>query len=70
MDLSPYALGLLVQERLARARAEAAVYALITRQKVPTLRKRMRVRLGLALIGLGRWLRGPEPGTLDELTHA
>ena len=70
MDWSPYLLELLARDRLARARAEAAVHALIARQKVPTLRKSMRVRLGRALIGLGRWVRGPEPGALDELTRA
>lgn len=70
MDLNPYALELLARDRLARARAEAAVYALMRRQKVPTLRKRMRGRLGRALIGLGRWVRGAEPGALDELTRA
>ncbi len=70
MDLNPYVLELIVQDKLARLGAEAAVHALISGQKVPTLRKSMRVRLGRALIGLGRWLRGPEPGPLDELTRA
>ena len=70
MDFNEYALELLTKDRLDRARAEAAVRALVTRREARSPRASLRVRLGLALIGLGRWLRGPEPRGREELTHA
>ncbi len=64
MDINTYALEILVEDRLARARAEAAVHALLTNGAVRAPRVPVRVNLGLALIGLGRWLRGAGPGTV------
>jgi len=58
MDLNPYALEMLARDKLARLRAEAALYALVPRQERSTPRPHPRVRVGLALIRLGRWLRG------------
>jgi len=58
MDINTYALEILVQDRLARARAEAAVQALLGKGGPRPPRVPVRVSLGLALIGLGRRLRG------------
>lgn len=59
MDMNTYALEMLARDRLARARREAADHALATRAARPP-RASVRVRLGLLLIGAGRWLRGVE----------
>ncbi len=56
MDVNTYALEMLARDRLARARREAADHALATRAARP--RASVRLRLGLLLIGAGRWLRG------------
>ncbi|MBI4172873.1 MAG: hypothetical protein HY511_08920 [Actinobacteria bacterium] len=58
MDINTYALEILVEDRLARARSEAAVQALLGNGGARPPRVPVRVSLGLALIGLGRWLRG------------
>jgi hypothetical protein len=58
MDMNLYALEVAVQDKLARLRAEAALHALVTRHRPPSLRPGLRVSLGLALIRLGRWVRG------------
>jgi hypothetical protein len=58
MDLNLYALELLARDRLARARAEARIRALVITREAPVPRVGVRVRLGLALMRLGRWLRG------------
>jgi hypothetical protein len=52
MDLSDYALEILVRDRLAAARAEAAQRALARRRRRPSLR----ARAGHALIALGHAL--------------
>jgi len=70
MDLNPYALELIVQDKLARLRAEAARHALATRRESPTRRLRLRARVGLALMRLGRWVRGADPGARGALTRA
>jgi hypothetical protein len=54
MDLNLYALEVAARDKLARLRAEAALHALVSRRQAPS----PRVRVGLALIHLGRWLRG------------
>src|SRR5438128_294841 len=64
MDLNPYALELVVRDKLARLRAEAALHALVTRRTAPPPRPSPRERVGLALIGLGRWVRGAALGDL------
>jgi hypothetical protein len=56
MDNNLYALQILVEERLDRARAEARRLDLLARARTP--RRPVRVRAGAALIGLGEWLRG------------
>jgi hypothetical protein len=58
MDINTYALEILVEDRLARARAEAAVQALLGKGGARPPRVPVRVSLGLALISLGRWVRG------------
>ena len=63
MDM--YLQELLVRDRLDEARALAAEWALV--QSLRPVRQPVRVRLGLALIRMGRWLaqRAPkrtEPG--------
>jgi len=70
MDLNPYVLELVVRDKLARLRAEAAQHALVTRRTAPPPLPSPRVRLGLALMRLGRWVRGPEPGASGALTRA
>jgi hypothetical protein len=70
MDLNPYALELLVRDKLARLRAEAARRALVTRREAQAPRPSSRVRVAGALMRLGRWVRGPEPGAGGELTRA
>jgi hypothetical protein len=52
MDTSEYVLGLLAADKLASARAEAQRRALVARPE----RTRLRVRLGMTLIALGRRL--------------
>jgi hypothetical protein len=69
MDLNLYALELVVRDRLARLRAEAALHALVAAPRARTPRPSLRARLGHALIGLGRRLRGPEPRALRGLTR-
>src|SRR3989442_180485 len=64
MDLNLYALELVVRDKLARLRAEAALHALVTRRTAPPPRPSPRERVGLALIGLGRWVRGAGLGDL------
>ena len=59
MDMSDYALGLMAQDRLARAR-EAATRRALAACAPP--RESLRVRLGAALVGLGqRLLQEPAP---------
>src|SRR5438034_11501433 len=58
MDLNLYALELVVRDKLARLRAEAALHALVTRRTAPPPRPSPRERVGLALIGLGVGSRG------------
>ena len=58
MDMNTYALEIVARDRLDRARAEAAVHALLERSGARAPRASARVRLGLLLISLGRWLRG------------
>jgi hypothetical protein len=60
MDMNTYALEILARDRLERARAEAAVHALLKKPGARAPRMGARVRLGLALISLGRWLREDE----------
>jgi len=57
MDMNPYALEIMVRDRLDRFRAEAAVHALTKPSGARPPRSRARVGLGLLLISLGRWLR-------------
>jgi len=66
MDLNPYLLELIVRDKLTRLRAEAALHALVTRWTAPPPRPSPRVRVGLALIGLGRWVRGAERGAVTR----
>jgi len=66
MDLNLYALELVVRDKLERLRAEAARHALVTRRTTPPPGPSPRVRVGLVLIGLGRWVRGAERGTLTR----
>lgn len=61
MDINTYALEILAKDRLARARAEAAAHRRLASGEARALRVPARVSLGLALIGLGRWLRRAEP---------
>jgi hypothetical protein len=70
MDMNTYALETMVRDRLARARAEAAGRALLAQPHAAVPRVGPRVRLGLALIRVGRWLRAAEPPALGELTRA
>lgn len=70
MDINTYALEILAADRLHRARAEAAVNVLLATRGARAPRVPVRVSLGLALISLGRWVRGAEPRALQELTHA
>lgn len=70
MDINIYALEILAEDRLARARAEAAVQALLRKGGARPPRVPARVSLGLALISLGRWLRGAGPRAPEELRHA
>src|SRR5438445_49441 len=53
MDLNLYVLELVVRDKLARLRAEAALHALVTRRTAPPPRPSPRERVGLALAGLG-----------------
>ncbi|OLA98600.1 MAG: hypothetical protein AUG87_08955 [Candidatus Rokubacteria bacterium 13_1_20CM_4_70_14] len=66
MDLNLYALELVVRDKLARLRAEAALHALVTRRTAPPPRPSPRERVGLALIGLGRWVRGAARGAVTR----
>jgi hypothetical protein len=64
VDINHYALEILVRERIARARAEAAGTRRVPPASPPR-RRPVRVRVGLALIALGRWVRGvPDGGVL------
>ena len=60
MDFNIYTLEIVAQDRLHRARADAAVYRLVEMPGARTPRVPLRVSLGLALISLGRWLRGAD----------
>jgi hypothetical protein len=63
MDANLYALEILVRERLTHARDEAR------RQDLAALAApvALRVRLGVALIALGAWLRGePELAVAEQ----
>ena len=60
MDINTYALEILAEDRLHRARAEAAVQALLRNGRARLERAPLRVSLGLALISLGRWVRGAD----------
>ena len=66
MDLNLYALELVVRDKLARLRAEAALHALVTRRTAPPPRPSPRERVGLVLIGLGRWVRGAARGAVTR----
>jgi hypothetical protein len=70
VSLNEYGLEVLVQERLLDARAAAARRALVAVRA----RRRLRARLGAALIACGRWLVGeaevPVPGTGAQLVAA
>jgi hypothetical protein len=70
MDLNPYALEIVAQDKLARLRAEAAQRSLVARRGAPAPRPSPRVWVGGALMRLGRWVRGPEPGASGALTRA
>ena len=61
MDFNEYALEIMVKDRLHRARLDAAVYRLLATNGVPAPRVPLRLSLGLALIRLGRWVRGAGP---------
>jgi hypothetical protein len=56
MDNNLYALQILVEERLDRARAAARRLDLLALARAP--RRPVRVRAGTVLIALGEWLRG------------
>lgn len=56
MEMNPYALEMLAEDRLRRARREAADWALASRA-ARQRRAAPRVRVGLLLIRAGRWLR-------------
>ena len=60
MDFNEYALEIMVKDRLHRARLDAAVYRLLATNGVPAPRVPLRLSLGLALIRLGRWVRGAD----------
>ena len=70
MDLNPYALELVVRDKLARLRVEAALRSLVTRREPPAPAPSLRARVGLALIGLGRWVCGAEPEAGGTPTRA
>lgn len=61
MDWNEHYVGFLVRERLAEARAEAARRALVPRRAD----RRLRQRLGAALIRLGHRLAGDGAGLAD-----
>jgi hypothetical protein len=61
-----YTLEVLAQERLERARAEAARHALLRRPRVPA----WRVRLGVALVALGRRLLAERPAPIGRASPA
>ncbi len=65
MDMNLYFAEWLVRERLAEARAAAARSALVG-AAVPA-RRPVRIRLGLALVRLGRLLQGSRPRGADAL---
>jgi hypothetical protein len=58
MDLNLYALEVIARDKLTRLRAEAALHVLVSMREAATPRPSPRVRVGLALIRLGRWVRG------------
>lgn len=70
MDINLYALEIVARDRLDRARARAAAHRLLTSDGARALRRTLRVSLGLALIALGRRLRGAGSGALEGLTRA
>jgi len=59
MDMDEYLVTLMMRERLAEARADAARDAML-RAARPT-RRPARVQLGLALIRFGEWVLGEAP---------
>jgi len=65
MDMNLYFAEWLVRERLAEARSAAARSALVG-AAVPA-RRPVRIRLGLALVRLGRRLQGSRPRGADAL---
>ena len=65
MDMNLYFAEWLVRERLAEARAAGARDALV--QAVRPKRRPARVRLGAALVSLGRRLEGRRPRGADAL---
>ena len=60
MDTNDYALEILARQRLEEARAFAARHALVAR--LPVRPSSVRVRLGAALIALGKRIMGPTAG--------
>jgi len=56
MDTNPYALDVLVRERLTHARDVARRQELVHQARAT--RPALRVRLGTTLIALGEWLSG------------
>lgn len=54
---------LIARERIADARAQAAQIAML--QDLPPAPRRIRMAFGRALICLGQWLAGREPGHSD-----
>lgn len=56
MEPSDFFVEQLVRDRLASARAEAAMWALASRARAP--RRPARVAVGRALVRLGQWLAG------------
>ena len=62
--MDTHELGCLARERLDEARAEAATWALV--RSLRPARQPLRVRAGLMLIRLGRWLAQRAPKRADE----
>ena len=65
MDMNLYVAEWLIRERLAQARA-AGVRSALLDAAMPE-RRPMRVRLGMALVSLGRRLQGGGPRGADAL---
>lgn len=56
MEMNSYALEMLAEDRLRRARQEAAAWALASRA-AGRRRAALRIRVGLLVIRAGSWLR-------------